>query len=70
MTLSFIYPHCTNILKCNTNHSWDLFTDGEELIEGPDFEVKESCSYMADITFSDFSAVPFRDYYLKYPSIK
>ena len=69
MTVVYSYPHCTNVVKCNTNYDWSLFTDGEELKEGPDFQVQEGYfTYQADMTFSSFFAVPFRDYYNRYPN--
>lgn len=59
------------IAYCSNHEEWDSFKDGEELVDGIDFEVQEcNFSYIADITLSDFRAFPFRRYYEQYPEQK
>ena len=60
-----------NIAYCSNHEEWDTFDDGEVLADGIDFEVQEcNFSYVADITSSDFRALPFRKYYNDYPDQK
>lgn len=68
MEIVITYPHRVNRVKCNTNHDWSMFKDGETLKDGHDFQIQEcNFKYNADLISSQYLAVPFRDYYEIYP---